>query len=58
MKDFFVGKETTIELVGWHLALLIAFCIGRYVTHLHHHKYHSHKCLRLDCKRRIPPCKK
>ena len=58
MKEFFVGNESTIALVGWHLAILLAFVIGWFVMHLHHHKYQSHRCLRLDCKRRIPPCKK
>lgn len=58
MKQFLFGNETSLELIGWHLAVLIAAVLGWYLTHLHHHKYYSHKCLRLDCKRRIPPVKK
>jgi hypothetical protein len=56
--QFFFGAERWLDIVGWHLAVLIAFLIGWYVSHLHNHIYQSHRCVRLNCKRRMPPAKK
>ena len=58
MKEFLFGHQNVIDIVGWHVALLLAFCIGWLLTHLHHHKYQSHRCVRFDCKRRLTPVKK
>ena len=40
MRQFLFGNETLLELLGWHMALLIAFTTGWFIareTYRHHH---------------------
>jgi hypothetical protein len=53
MREFFLGNESAVALIGWHLAVFITFCTGWYIAYRYHHKHGSDRCYRFDCPHRI-----
>jgi len=57
LRVFLLGDESTIAIVGWHLAVFTAFAIGWYLARLYHNSHYprSAQCVRYGCGHRLPP---